>query len=104
LDLIRSGGHVSYEGHDVQTDRRHTRAARDLDLTETALREWVKRARARKLPRQADSRERNPDKKELVYVSADGALMSVGFEPGPTWRSTATTQVQDSLNVDLVHE
>jgi eukaryotic-like serine/threonine-protein kinase len=34
-----------------------------------------------------------PGSKELVYVSADGALMSVGIEPGPTWRSTATTQL-----------
>ena len=72
LDPI--GGHLSKGEYDVQTDGRHTEAAsrrqftdefkasavrlvldegktvgaaaRDLDLTETALREWVKRARA----------------------------------------------------------
>ena len=70
MGLIRFGGHLPYEGYDVQTDGRHSKAARadefkasavrlvldegksvgaaarDLDLTETALREWVKRARA----------------------------------------------------------
>jgi transposase len=74
LRLIQFGGHLSYGGYDVQTDGRDTQApaprrfdhdfkaqavrlvldegksvgsvARDLDLTETALREWVNRARA----------------------------------------------------------
>ena len=74
MDLIRFGGHLSERGYDVQTDGRHTEAtprrrftdefkasavrlvldegktvgaaARDLDLTESALREWVKRAQA----------------------------------------------------------
>ena len=74
LGLIRVGGHLSCGGYDVQTDGRHTEAAparqftdefkasavrlvleegntvgaaaRDLDLTETALREWVRRAQA----------------------------------------------------------
>ena len=72
--MIRFRGHFPYGGYDVQTDGRHTDAAarrrfdddfkaqavrlvldegksvgsvaRDLDLTETALREWVHRARA----------------------------------------------------------
>ena len=74
LDLIRFRGHLPKGGHDVQTDGRHPKrrprrrfdddfkaqavrlvldegksvgsVARDLDLTETALREWVHRARA----------------------------------------------------------
>jgi len=74
LDLIRFRGHLSKGEYDVQpmadTPKRRARrqftdefkasavrlvldegktvsaAARDLDLTETALREWVKRARA----------------------------------------------------------
>jgi transposase len=74
MGLIRFRGHLSKGEYDVQTNGRHTEAtsapqftdefkasavrlvldegktvaaaARDLDLTETALREWVKRARA----------------------------------------------------------
>jgi len=72
--LIRFGGHLPYAGYDVQTDGRHCKRRarrqftdafksndvrlvlvegktvgappRDLDLTETALRDWVTRARA----------------------------------------------------------
>jgi transposase len=73
VGLIRFGGHLSKGGYDVQTNGRHAprprrrfdeefkaqpvrlvldegksvgSVARDLDLTETALREWVNRARA----------------------------------------------------------
>jgi transposase len=75
LRLIRLGGHLPKGGSDVQTDGRHPpkrrprrrfddhlkaeavrpvlhkgnnvgSVARDLDLTETALREWANRARA----------------------------------------------------------
>jgi hypothetical protein len=102
LGLIRIGGHLSYGGYDVQTDGRHTEApravARDMDLTETAVREWVKRARAEKKPRPSS---RSTSSKACLDRSGEGRVQRGGLLPGATglhaWRQRpeATRTVRD---------
>jgi transposase len=92
LRLIRFGGHLPKGGYDVHTNGRDDKeagaVARDLDLTETALREWVRRAQAdrthgrtglttaereelarlRKENREPPDRTRNPKKAAALFA------------------------------------